>query len=57
METLKLERDNKLANIIRLSDNIASVARDTIQTYATTVQGRDEILKYLKEIKELANAL
>jgi len=57
MESLKDIRDNKLANIIRLSDNIQSVTRDTIQGHATTVQGKDAILKYVKEVTKLGKDL
>ena len=57
MESLKIERDKKLSDILRLANTISGVAKDTLDTRVTSVQGRNEITRYAKEIIKIAKEL
>jgi len=51
MEKRELFKNN-LANIIRIADNISSIAKDGINSYASPLQTRVEINKMIAEIQK-----
>ncbi len=57
MEQLKQIRDNKLTAMNQIANLIGFEADKTIKGENTTMQGRNEITRYAKEIVRIAKSL